>query len=52
MLSENPDKREIQVSANPEVVNEIVRENEKSIQTLEKQYRAKIGFSLAPQCPY
>ena len=48
MLSENPDKRELQVSANPEVVNEIVRDNEKSIQTLERQYRAKIGFSLAP----
>lgn len=48
MFSENPDKRELQVSANPEVVNEIVRDNEKSIQTLERQYRAKIGFSLAP----
>ena len=48
MLSENPDKRELQVSANPEVVNEIVRDNEKSIQTLERQYRAKIGFPWPP----
>lgn len=48
ILSENQNKKEVQVTANPEVINQLLKEHEKSIETIEKRYRAKIGFTLAP----
>ena len=48
ILSENQNKKEVQVTANPEVINQLLKEHEKSIEIIEKRYRAKIGFTLAP----
>lgn len=45
-LSENPHKKEIQVTANPEVISKILKENEKFIEEIEKQNRAKVSFTL------
>lgn len=47
-LSENPNKKEIQVTANPEVISKILKENEKFVEEIEKRYRAKVGFTLDP----
>lgn len=48
LILESPGRKELQVSANPEVINHLLRESEKSIESLEKRYRLKIGFTLAP----
>jgi ribonuclease G len=47
-LLENPSKKEFQVAAHPDVINRVLRDNEKSIETIEKRYRVKVGFTLTP----
>lgn len=47
-LLENPGRKEFQVTAHPEVINQLLRENEKSIELIEKRYRLKVGFTLSP----
>lgn len=48
IFSENPHKKEAQVTAYPDVINQLLKEHEKYIEIIEKRYRAKVGFSLAP----
>ena len=48
LFSENSDKKDVQVSAHPEVINQLLKENESSIETIERRYRVKVGFTLAP----
>ncbi len=47
-LLENPSKKEFQVTAHPDVINQALRDDEKSIETIERRYRVKVGFTLAP----
>lgn len=47
-LSEGPQKKDIQVTAHPDVINELLKENEKLVETIERRFRAKVGFTLAP----
>lgn len=47
-LLENPGKKEFQITAHPEVINQMLREHEKSIEDIERRYRVKVGFTLAP----
>lgn len=48
LLTSDQHKKEVQVSAHPEVINHLLREHEKLIETIEKRYRTKVGFTLAP----
>lgn len=41
-------RREVQVTANPQVINELLRRYEKAISSLERQNRIKVIFTLAP----
>ena len=47
-LTEHPDKRDVQVSLNPNLLNYLLKENEEYIKTLERRYRIKISFTLEP----
>ena len=48
IFSQNPAKRDVQVTAHPDVINLLLKENEKSVESIERQFKARVGFTLAP----
>ena len=47
-LTEHPDKRELHVMLNPNLLNYLLKENEEHIKTIERRYRTKISFTIEP----
>lgn len=48
LLPQSEGKKEVNVTANPEVINELLKGHEKDIVALERRYRSKVNFTLAP----
>lgn len=48
LLSLNPGKKDIQVTAHPDIINALLKDHEGYVNTIEKRYRTKVGFTLAP----
>jgi len=46
-LAQNAAKREVQVLAHPEVINELLKTHENSVKILERRNRVKINFTIA-----
>ena len=48
IFSEDSAKCDAQVTAHPDVINLLLKENEKSVELIERRFKARVGFTLAP----